>query len=386
MESIFEDKLFNKLFNNHGGEADFVKAQIKKTLVVFGICWLPLALLTALEGSFWTGDAKTSFITNFDTQIRYLVSLPIFIMAERMVSVRLRTIMAQFKNSGIVKKEQFGALDQITDKNRSFLSSKWLDLAVFTICYIQVILILIFEKENAFMLTWQIHHSNQALALSSAGWWNFLIGRPLVLFLFYRWIIAIIAWGFLLRKISKLDLNLFPLHPDCVGGLGFLGYGIRYFSPITFAISASVSGSLIDMILIEDMSLSEIKIPVIGFFILITFLFTYPLLWFTKKLIDAREKSVFDNDDYANGMLREFKVKISKKYHEVNHEDLQSPVYSSVSDLSSIMNNALNMKFLPLSLKDLVPLWVSIIIPILFVISMEIPINQLLREVLSLMM
>lgn len=293
--------------------------------------------------------------------------------------------MAQFKNSGIVKTEQHDLLDNISAKSKAFLSSKWLDFAVFAFCYLQVVLILTFEKENTFLLTWQINNSNETVVLSHAGWWNFLIGRPLVIFLFYRWIIAIVAWGFVLRKISKLDLELFPMHPDCVGGLGFLGYAIRYFSPITFAISASVSGSLMDMILIEDMSLSELKVPVFGFFILITLLFTYPLLWFTKKLIDAREKSVFDNDDFANGMLREFKNKTSKKYHEVEPEDLQSPIYSSVSDLSSIMNNALNMKFLPLSLKDLVPLWVSILIPILFVISLEIPLNQLIKEIFSLM-
>jgi len=385
MDSIFNDRMFKMLLAKAGINLTSKNERYWRMIAAVILCWLPLAVLTLIEGDFWTGNIQTSFITSFDTQIRILVSLPIFILAENQVSVRLSTIMGQFKNSGIIEKEQHDLFDNIVKKNSKFLSSFWMSFTVFCFCYLQVFLLMFYESENTFLLTWQIKHINGELLLSNAGWWSTLISRPIVLFVFYRWFIAIITWGILLRKISKLELNLFPMHPDLVGGLGFLGYAIRYFSPITFAISATVAANLIDLIIIENISLSELRFPVLGFFLFINVLLTYPLLWFTRKLIDARERSVFENDDFANGMLREFRGTLTNGYYNVSQDDLQSVKYSSVSDLSSIMNNALNMKFVPLTIKDLIPLWASIVIPLLFVISFEIPLDKLIKDILSLM-
>ncbi len=57
--------------------------------------------------------------------------------------------------------------------------------------------------------------------------------------------------------------------------------------------------------------------------------------------------------------------------------------YSSVADFSAVVNNALDMKFIPFTLKDLIPLWVMTALPFLGIVLLEIPIMELFKKVLE---
>jgi hypothetical protein len=83
-------------------------------------------------------------------------------------------------------------------------------------------------------------------------------------------------------------------------------------------------------------------------------------------------------------MFKEFRKQISKSYGEVNMEDLGKPYYSSIADLNAVIENALKMKFIPFTLKDMIPIWVMAAIPFLGVVMIEVPVTELFRTVLSL--
>jgi hypothetical protein len=385
MELSFEDHAYNKVLNKIGFSGAGMKVQLGKVLIPFAICWLPLAVMTLINRTFWTGEITTSFITNFDTQARLLISMPIFIMAEKLISTRLEIILRQFINSGIIVEEEKLHFEKIIKKQSRFLKSNWTDLAVFLISYLQVFVVLFYESTNTSFFSWQMLSGEGESAINLAGKWSALISRPFFLFLFYRWMLRIIVWGNILRKISKLNIRLYPEHPDLAGGLGYLGYAIRYFSPIAFAISAGVAGTMADFMLIEGLHIADLKVPALGYFIFISLLFTIPLLSFTGKLINARESSVFDNYDFANGMYRELRMKIAKGYELVTKRDLDSAVYSAVSDYNAVVDNILKMKFLPFTLKDMIPLWIMTALPFLAVIALEIPVAELLNKLLSIL-
>lgn len=382
---MFEDDSYNKLLYKAGLKGSGVNFDFGRVLIALAIFWLPLVLFTLIQGTFWTGNINTSFISDFDIQARLLVSMPIFILSDRLLRSRLALILGQFVNSGIVSKEIKGSFDDIVQHNIRFLRSKWTNIAVFVVCYIQIILVFYYEYTSTSLMTWQIAEANGDAMISIAGFWATLISGPFVLFLFYRWFLRIIVWGIILFKVSRLDLVLFPVHPDLAGGLGFLGYSIRYFSIIALALSVSVAANMIDFILIEDIRLVDLRITALAYFIFITVIFALPLLSFTSKLTDAREKSIFENNDYINGIFRELKIKMSKEYEEVKPEDLLSPDFSAAADLSAVVDNALKMKFLPFTLKDLVALWVITAIPFIAVVLLEIPFSRIFAELISLL-
>lgn len=383
MELSFENETYNKLLEKLGVRPKGFNLQIIKVLIPFVICWAPLAIITIYTGHFWTGNVDTSFITNFDSQVRFLISLPILILSEKLISSKLGLILNQFKNSGIIKPEDFGTFHQIVEKALHFLKSKWTFTFIIVICYFQVFSVLTYENEYTSILSWQIADVAGEEKLNIAGKWNALISRPIVFFLFLQWLLRIMVWGWMLRKISMLNLNLFPIHPDLAGGLGFLGYALRFFSPIAFAISAAIAGNMIDFILIEGIQAKALILPGLAYLLFISLLFTIPLLSFMGKLIEGREKSVFENYDFANGIYRELRLKFSKGYDKVTEEDLKSPDFSAASDLSAVVENALKMKYTPFTLRDLLPLWVMTILPFLAVVLIEVPIHVLFKLILS---
>jgi len=385
MNFSFETHAYNKFLNRVGIRGDSIKVKISKILIPFTICWLPLALFTLINNTFWTGDISNSFITTFDTQARLLIAMPVFILAEKEVSARLGLILTQFLNSGIIRKEDHVSFVEMIERKVQFLSSNWTDLAVYVICYIHVFFVMFYASENTSLLTWQINVEDGETILSLAGKWSSFISRPFVLFLFYRWLLRIIVWGIMMKKISSFNLNLFAVHPDLAGGLGFLGYAFRYFSPITFAISAVVAGNMADFILIEELHLSDVKIIILVYFVIVTLLFVLPLLSFSVKLLNACEESVFENNDFANGIFRELRIKLLKDYDHVNAEDLKTPVFSTATDLSSVIDNGQKMKLLPFNLKDLIPLWSMTALPFLAVVLMEIPLSELLKSLVSIL-
>ena len=59
------------------------------------VCWVPLALLSLAQGHF-LGGINLSFVRDIETHARFLVSLPVLIIAEVLVYERLRPIMKNF--------------------------------------------------------------------------------------------------------------------------------------------------------------------------------------------------------------------------------------------------------------------------------------------------
>lgn len=384
MEINMEDNMYKLILKKFGISGTGVKIKFLMIFIPFTICWLPLAIMTLINGTFWTGEIKSSFITNFDTQARFLIAMPIFILAEKLVSSRLGAILKQFISSGIILDADRPRFESIIHKQTGILNSDWTNFVVMLICYLQVFLVVFYESSNTSFLSWQLVLNESEPALNAVGKWSTLISRPFLLFLFYKWMLRVIIWGNILRKISNLNIQLFPEHPDLSGGIGYLGYALRYFSPVTFAISCVVAGNMADFMLIEGFHVAELKLPAIGYFIFITLLFTLPMLSFTKKMIEAKEASIFENNDFANGMYKELHKTIAKKHHQVTHQDLNSSVYAAISDYNAVVDNVLKMKYLPFTLKDMVPLWITTALPFLMVALLEIPISSIFNNIVSL--
>jgi hypothetical protein len=380
---LFEGSLYGKLLNKLGLGKQSTKVQLIRVLFFFSICWVPMAVITLIQGSFWTGDPHTSFIANFDTQARFFISLPILILAEKVISPKLLLTLTQFISSGIVTKEDAGTFNEIINKKVAFLRSVKTDIAILVICYVQVAAVILYQKGYTSVLAWQTFSDEGVNRLTAAGFWNAMVSRPLLVFLFYRWMLRIIVWGMILRKISALKLDLYAIHPDQVGGLGFLGYSIRYFSPIAFAISATVAGNMADFILAGQTKIADLRVPAVICLIFIIILFTLPLMSFVGKLLKTREKNIFEIYNYSNGIYRLLRRKVSKGFENVEEKDLGAPYFSTVADMNQVVEGALKMKYLPFTIKDLIPLLVATAIPFLFVTLLEIPLSDLLKKLMS---
>src|SRR5262245_1671711 len=69
--------------------------------VITLLAWLPLAVLSSLGGRFAAG-VKVPFIYDFEVQTRLFFALPLMVLAELVVYIRMRAITAQFIERQII--------------------------------------------------------------------------------------------------------------------------------------------------------------------------------------------------------------------------------------------------------------------------------------------
>lgn len=77
---------------------DLVRRRVIGVAVIAG---LPLLLLSVVEGRAF-GGVELPFIRDIEAHVRYLVSLPLLILAELIVHLRMRPLLAPFVERGLV--------------------------------------------------------------------------------------------------------------------------------------------------------------------------------------------------------------------------------------------------------------------------------------------
>lgn len=373
-----EEHTYNWLLDKTVFKRNPRKPDSVRIAVALAICWLPLAIFTLIAGTFWTGNISTSFITSFDIQARFLITLPLFIVSEKKVADMLKLCLGQFVHSGIIQSEDHHKFEAYIKRRVRLLASKWTNLVILLVCLVTALIGLNLQSSYSSLISWQLIQDGTNSKLNTAGYWSMIVSRPFVMFFLLRWLFYILVWASLLSKIARLNLRLFPYHPDLVGGLGFLGSTIRFFGPIGLAISATIAGFLVNFVLFEGMHLNDFKILIISYFAFITFIFAFPLYTFTNILLKTKRHSIFFENNYMNGLFRELDVRLTKGYKAVKPEDLDANDYSAATDLSSLVSNSIKMKFIPITLQDLMPLWIMSAIPFLAVLLLEIPVNEIL--------
>src|SRR5512132_1902906 len=79
---------------------------VRRRIVVIALfAWLPLLLLAAAGGDAIGGSAAVPFLSDIQVHVRFLVAMPLLILAELVVHKRLRPVANEFLNRGLVPLE-----------------------------------------------------------------------------------------------------------------------------------------------------------------------------------------------------------------------------------------------------------------------------------------
>src|SRR5262245_39729671 len=73
----------------------------RRIVVMAAIAWAPLMVLTLLSGHAFGGES-VPFVYDLGAQVRFLVCVPLLIVAEVVVHRRMRLVVQQFINQGVV--------------------------------------------------------------------------------------------------------------------------------------------------------------------------------------------------------------------------------------------------------------------------------------------
>ena len=193
----------------------------------------------------------------------------------------------------------------------------------------------------------------------------FLFSLPITQLLLYRWLFTIFLWIIFLRKISSLDLHLSSLHPDGMGGLGFLNYTQRSYFPVAFAFSCLAAGGLNNMIIFSETSIVDYKLLIGSLLIFVLLLFILPLLVFVPRLYAVKRKCFLTYSMQAWLFARKYEAELKEFYDtEENKPDSSWHV-----DLIGSFEKTSSMNIVIIQKTTLVTFVVAVIVPFLAVVA-----------------
>jgi hypothetical protein len=213
--------------------------------------------------------------------------------------------------------------------------------------------------------------------LTWAGWWYSLFCLPLFQFLCWRWCWRLLIWAWFLWRMSRLDLQLIPTHPDLAGGLGGLGVAHVNLSPLSFGVSAMMVASFAEGVRFGGEPLQSLTLPLAAIVVGSTADILAPLVFFTPLLLQVKQTGLFEYGALATAYTRAFAARWlgSGPPHE---ELLGSADIQSLADLSNSFEIIHNMRIVPFSANDVLILALASAVPMLPLLLIILPLNELI--------
>ena len=349
------------------------------------ISWLPLLILSAKAGSLLGDTVQIPFFHDFVVHTRFLIAVPLLVIAELAIAPKVRLVVRHFFTSGLIHEKD------LPEFRRSIIDAlRWKESYVAEL----VILILVILQNTArfdivsssLLSSWHDVNGSEGMELTAAGWWNMCVSIPIFQFLFYRWLWRFFIWSNLLRRIAKLDLEIYPTHPDHSGGLSFLGEGQSKFAVIILALSSVMAAAIANHVLYGGESLISFKFMAAMFVVLILILFLGPLIVFTPKLIALKREGLLEYGALATRYVRSFDQKWLRDGNGQNEPLLGTGDIQSLADLSTSVENISNMKAFPVHLAVVKGLVIATVLPFLPLVATVIPLKDLLKQIMEILL
>jgi hypothetical protein len=351
----------------------------RRILVISLFTWLPLLVLSALEGHLLGGGAAIPFLKDVDVHVRFLAVIPLLIVAEFVVHERMRPIAAQFLKQDLLPESARARFDAAIASGQRLRNSVLAEVLLIAFVYGVGVLIIWRHYMVLHTTTWYGTPSAGRSVLSFAGMWYGFVSMPILQFLVLRWLFRLIIWARILWQVSRLDLNLIPTHPDRAGGLGFLSNALFAFIPLAAAIGAWLAGVLANRIFYSEAKLPDFKMQIATTVILVIFVFVGPLLVFAPKIAEAKRTGLFEYGALAQRYVREFDVKWLRAGAPADEVLVGSGDIQSLADLANSFEVVRTMRMAPVALQDIIRLAIAVLVPIVPLLLTVMPLEELLK-------
>lgn len=356
----------------------------RRVLLISAVCWLPLLIIAALEGRLLPGAATVPFLLDFETHIRFLVMAPLLIVAELVVHKRMLPMVRQFKARDLVPRDYLAELDEAVASSARLRNSVAAELLLIVLVYGLGVLVIWQHYTALATNTWYATPSAAGSKLSLAGIWYGYVSLPLTQFLLVRWYFRLFIWARLLRRVSRIPLNLFATHPDGAGGLGFLSGTINAFVPLAVAHGVLLAGQLANRIFHLGAKLPDFKPEIVLLVIFLLGIVIGPLLAFAGQLGEARRRGRREYDALAQRYVSEFDAKwlrgAAPSEALVGSADIQS-----LADLSGSLEVIGKMRVVPVSRESILQLIGATLLPILPLALTMMPLEELIKKLLGIL-
>lgn len=355
----------------------------RRVTVIVLLAWLPLLLLTLAEGSAWGGSGSLPFLKDIEMQVRLLLALPLLIVAELVVHLRMRPVVRQFLDRGMVPEAALPDFEAAIDAAIRLRNSIGAELLLLAVVYTAGVALTWRSQGVLEVATWSGVGADGSWRPSLAGWWLGCVSMPLFQFLLLRWYFRLLIWARFQWQVSRIELSFMPTHPDRCGGLGFLG-GVAYaFAPVLLAQGTLLAGMIANRIFHAGARLPEFKVELIGLVAVMVFAILGPMLAFAPRLAAAKRTGLREYGTLAQAYAREFDRKWLRGGAAPGEALVGSPDIQSLADIGNSVGVIQSMRIAPFNLRTVFELGVMTLLPVGPLLLTMISLEELLDRVLK---
>lgn len=376
--------LFQLLRRTH--LTDDALALLRKRLIVITLfTWLPLFLLSALEGQLREGSVAVPFLQDIEVHVRFLVALPLMIVAELIVHQRMRLLLKQFIDRRVIPEQALPRFEAAITAAFRLRNSVVAEILLIAFVYIVGVLIIWRHYMALDTATWFATASAEGPRFSLAGIWYAYLSLPIFQFMLARWYFRLFIWIRFLWQVSRINLTLIPTHPDRTAGLGFLSATVYAFIPLLMAHGAQVAGNLANRILYLGATLPEFKFQIGTLVVFLLCVILGPLLVFSPQLAEAKRKGLREYGTLAQEYVRDFDVKWLRGGAPADEPLVGSGDVQSLADLANSYEVVKGMRAVPFSKETILQLSVVVLAPMVPLALTMMPLEQLLKELFGIL-
>jgi hypothetical protein len=360
---------------------DVLELQRRRVLVLALMAWLPLLLLTAAEGRL-IGGVEVPFFYDIEVHVRLLLALPLLVIAELTVHQRMRLVTATFHKRNLIAPAARDRLEAAVASAYRMRNSIPAELVLLALVYVVGITIVWRQYLSLDVATWYASPRSAGSALTLAGAWYGYVSLPIFQFLLCRWYFRIFIWARLLWRVSRIELQLMPSHPDRVGGLGFLSSTVFAFIPLILAHGVLLAGMLGNQIYHTGAKLTDFRLEILLLVIFLTLVVVGPLLVFAPQLARAKRAGLREYGNLAQRYARAFDRKWLRD-SETDDALLGTGDIQSLADLGNSFSVVKEMRLVPISKEAIFQLAVAAVAPIVPLLLTLMPLDELLRKLIG---
>lgn len=353
---------------------------IKRRAVLYAlVAWLPLVVASWLAGApaEQGGGGTETLFGHFGIHIRCLVAIPLLVLAEGVARKILPLCLNEFKRTGMVDEDLTPRFDAVVAgvaqlKRRVY---PWVIVGTVVVAWTAAFLV----SPNQDELEWA---GRRTEGVGFGAWWFMLVTRPIFSVLILAWVWRLTLVGILLLRIARLPLKLVVMHPDRMGGLGFLDRLPIVYAPFLFSVSAVVAGAWAHTVFYHGVSVPSLYIQVATLLLILILIGLAPLLVFSSKLAAAKRQAMLDYGALLTEHGRLVDARWIRKAQISPQPILDAPELGPVADVQAMYQAVVAMRPAVISKSILLKIAMPSALPLLILIATQWPLKSTLSKLL----
>ena len=354
---------------------------VVRILVLVGMAWIPLVILTFVDGTLFNKDITMPFIKDVTPYVRCLVVIPLLVMADNVIEPMMARVINYLKTSSLVPDSVKQILNDAVEKMAYLMNNKWILLVLFLLA-ISFSFFMRSDYDEMWtergVTSWMLQLNNGVVDETFAGTWFLLVTSPLVSFFVYRWVWRFAIWSVFLKRVSRVKLELCASHTDLAGGLGVVGVSHALFVIVFFILATLLSSDLASNMIYEEEALLSMKQVAMVFIVLCIIVILLPLMFFARQLVDLKHAALAEYSKLQNQISNDF----HKHWIKDESEGLVDSMHpSAMADYSAVFENVSNMRLLPVEPKLIIALAGILLIPFLPLALIETSVWDIVQKI-----